>query len=51
MSLFARRFLGALVFLAILTVLGTTGYLLVEGVAWRDARIRGLKRKASMVWL
>lgn len=37
MNIFVRRFLGALLVLAALTVVGTVGYVLVEGVAVADA--------------
>ena len=37
MRVFIPRFLGAIAYLVVLTVVGTIGYLAIEGWPWREA--------------
>ena len=37
MRVFIPRFLGAIAYLVVLTVVGTIGYVVIEGWPWREA--------------
>jgi len=37
MRVFIPRFLGAIAYLVVLTVVGTVGYVAIEGWPWREA--------------